>query len=549
MLHSSAAPPQPPPPPGALNLPIRQWLESIHLSFGNLYGPALEDAGYNQLSFIDGDDELFDYMMKTLRDSTGKKLPHYKMIERAARRALGLPHEAWEATTTNVPQFPSPVPPGVRVGIHTHFMEGELLGAFGEVGVLSCSKGPPGSDEPTPDGEEEAGEESDEDDSSSSESSSEDDVPLAKLLAKPTDAKGNVIKPAMSSYLHFCQERRPMLTQQLKAKLGAEFKQAAVLSQLGFEWRALPDATKAKFTSMAKSDKARYDAAFAANPANASIKLKRGGGTTRPKAPSSQGGRQQNAAVSSPRRASLHEMDVEVVGEQDEGEAAGEQTDGEVEEVEEVASDVEMDAAPAELSPTIDDAAPPAETFTSPTAQPIPVLPAEGEVESRSVRDLKELIARAGLDITECIDKADLIQRAREAIAKSSSTGTGSSSRRASPQEMDAEAVGEQDGEGEDGEQTEVEEEGEEASDAEMDAAPAELSPTIDDAAPPAETFTSPTAHPIPVLPAEGELESRSVRDLKELIARAGLDITGCIDKADLIQRAREAIAKSSSAG
>jgi hypothetical protein len=34
-----------------------------------------------------------------------------------------------------------------------------------------------------------------------------------------------------------------------------------------------------------------------------------------------------------------------------------------------------------------------------------------------------------------------------------------------------------------------------------------------------------------------------------ELVARAGLDITGCIGKADLIQRYREAIAKSSSAG
>jgi HEAT repeat protein len=70
----------------------------------------------------------------------------------------------------------------------------------------------------------------------------------------------------------------------------------------------------------------------------------------------------------------------------------------------------------------------------------IPVLPAEGEVESRSVRpprlppqppsldleslsirDLMELVARAGLDITWCIGKADLIQRYREAIAKSSS--------------------------------------------------------------------------------------------------------------------------------
>ena len=70
-----------------------------------------------------------------------------------------------------------------------------------------------------------------------------------------------------------------MVTQQLKAKLGAEFKQVAVMSQLGTEWKALPDATKAKYTSMAKSDKTRYDAAFASNPANASIK--RGDGTTR----------------------------------------------------------------------------------------------------------------------------------------------------------------------------------------------------------------------------------------------------------------------------
>ena len=100
-----------------------------------------------------------------------------------------------------------------------------------------------------------------------------------EMMAKPTDAKGNEIKPAMSSYMHFCQERRPMVTQQLKAKLGAEFKQVAVMSQLGTEWKALPDATKAKYTSMAKSDKTRYDAAFASNPDNASIK--RGGGTTR----------------------------------------------------------------------------------------------------------------------------------------------------------------------------------------------------------------------------------------------------------------------------
>ena len=46
------------------------------------------------------------------------------------------------------------------------------------------------------------------------------------------------------------------------------------------------------------------------------------------------------------------------------------------------------------------------------------------DVDRLSVRGLKELIARAGLDISGCIDKSDLIQRCREAIAKSSSVGT-----------------------------------------------------------------------------------------------------------------------------
>ena len=60
-------------PPGALNLPIRQWLETIHTGFGNLYGPALIDAGYDQLSFIDCDDELFDNMMQCTASLTARK--------------------------------------------------------------------------------------------------------------------------------------------------------------------------------------------------------------------------------------------------------------------------------------------------------------------------------------------------------------------------------------------------------------------------------------------------------------------------------------------
>ena len=58
--------------------------------------------------------------------------------------------EAWAATPTQIPtkipRFHSPVPPGGRVGTHTRFdVEGELPGAFGEVGVLSCFKGSPPS--------------------------------------------------------------------------------------------------------------------------------------------------------------------------------------------------------------------------------------------------------------------------------------------------------------------------------------------------------------------------------------------------------------------
>ena len=64
--------------------------------------------------------------------------------------------EAWAATTTtttttnriptNIRRCASPVPPGGRVGSHLRFnLEGAMLDAFGEVGVLSCSKGPPPS--------------------------------------------------------------------------------------------------------------------------------------------------------------------------------------------------------------------------------------------------------------------------------------------------------------------------------------------------------------------------------------------------------------------
>ena len=92
---------------------------------------------------------------------------------------------------------------------------------------------------------------------------------------KPTDSNGEPIKAAVSSYMHFCSSRRVGLTQELKASMGASFKNPAVMSALGAEWKALGDAEKARFAAMATADKARYDAAFASNPANANLKKKK----------------------------------------------------------------------------------------------------------------------------------------------------------------------------------------------------------------------------------------------------------------------------------
>jgi len=97
-----------------------------------------------------------------------------------------------------------------------------------------------------------------------------------------TDASGAPIKGAMSSYMHFCSERRPGLTQELKAKLGTEFKNTLVMAGLGTEWKALSDDAKAKFAAAAQADKERYEAAVASNPDNKLVKKTK---TTR-KAPS-----------------------------------------------------------------------------------------------------------------------------------------------------------------------------------------------------------------------------------------------------------------------
>ena len=78
---------------------------------------------------------------------------------------------------------------------------------------------------------------------------------------KPTDSAGNPIKAALSPYMHFCAERRPSLTAELKASMGADFKNTLVMSSLGAEWKKLGDGDKAKFAQVAAADKQRYDTA------------------------------------------------------------------------------------------------------------------------------------------------------------------------------------------------------------------------------------------------------------------------------------------------
>ena len=92
---------------------------------------------------------------------------------------------------------------------------------------------------------------------------------------KPTDSAGNPIKAALSPYMHFCAERRPSLTAELKASMGADFKNTLVMSSLGAEWKKLGDGDKAKFAQVAAADKQRYDTAFASNPANANLSKKK----------------------------------------------------------------------------------------------------------------------------------------------------------------------------------------------------------------------------------------------------------------------------------
>ena len=78
---------------------------------------------------------------------------------------------------------------------------------------------------------------------------------------KAKKAKGSGKPKALSSYMHFCNDRRPSLTAELKAELGASFENKMVMVKLGAEWKTIDDAAKAKFVAMAEKQKAELAAA------------------------------------------------------------------------------------------------------------------------------------------------------------------------------------------------------------------------------------------------------------------------------------------------
>ena len=75
----------------------------------------------------------------------------------------------------------------------------------------------------------------------------------AGVLTK-AEKKAQGPKRPLSAYMHFCAERRPSLTEELKAQLGAEFKYTLVMTKLGEEWRGVGD--KSKYEAMAAAERA-----------------------------------------------------------------------------------------------------------------------------------------------------------------------------------------------------------------------------------------------------------------------------------------------------
>lgn len=75
----------------------------------------------------------------------------------------------------------------------------------------------------------------------------------AAVASNPANKPAKKAGPKkLSAYMHFCAKRRPDVTAELKASMGAAFKTPAVMVQLGgVEWRALGESDKARFAAMA----------------------------------------------------------------------------------------------------------------------------------------------------------------------------------------------------------------------------------------------------------------------------------------------------------
>ena len=74
------------------------------------------------------------------------------------------------------------------------------------------------------------------------------------MASRYTDASGQEIKPSLSAYMHFCQERRAPLTATLMASFGASFKSIMVMKELGAEWKVLDSANKERLSEKAWVD-------------------------------------------------------------------------------------------------------------------------------------------------------------------------------------------------------------------------------------------------------------------------------------------------------
>ena len=80
---------------------------------------------------------------------------------------------------------------------------------------------------------------------------------MLREILTPKQKKASKPKRPLSAYMLFCQERRPALTETLKASLGPGFKYTAVMTKLGEEWRELSDGAKVKYQDMAAAEKAK----------------------------------------------------------------------------------------------------------------------------------------------------------------------------------------------------------------------------------------------------------------------------------------------------